>query len=166
MGQSSLPVLNKTGLSTRWHQTWDDRDFYNIKFEEDIFLKIFFELILTEYVLKHNLFFFKKSILTLKNFYSIFNFGKVLNLNSLKNFYLTKINDELVIFYMMRFYIMRLDNVTIVILRLFFPVRRSKTNLPQLIKLKKKKRRYLQKLNNLLKYLRWGESEMFNLKNF
>ena len=61
---------------------------------------------------------------------------------------------------------MRLDNVTIVILRLFFPVRRSKTNLPQLIKLKKKKRRYLQKLNNLLKYLRWGESEMFNLKNF
>ena len=166
MGQSSLPALNKTGLSTRWHQTWDDRCFYNLKFEEDIFLKIFFELILTEYVLKHNLFYFKKLSLTLKNFYSIFNFGKVLNLSLLKNFYLNHLNTELVIFYMMRFYIMRLHTTTIIILRLFFPLRKSKTNLPQVLKLRKKKKRYFQKFINIVKYLNVTRLEPFQLKNF
>ena len=122
MGHSSLPMLNKAGTTIRWPSIWDDKHFYNIKFEEDIFLKIFFDLILREPVFLYCYYFKKNFLINLRNLLISNNF---LTFHKFKNFYLLrifKLNNHPFLFYFMRFYILRVKNIHIIFLNLFFPI--------------------------------------------
>ena len=43
MGQRTLPVMNRQGYSSVWNYIWDDKLNYSDNYNEDIFLKHFFE---------------------------------------------------------------------------------------------------------------------------
>lgn len=62
MGQSSLPVLNKVGLSMRWDSSYDSSVNFKKYVLLDIFIKKFFDFIFDDKILLifYNNFFFKK----------------------------------------------------------------------------------------------------------
>lgn len=43
MGQASIPVLNRTGCYMYWLSSWDDLHSFSKRFNEDLFLRSFFE---------------------------------------------------------------------------------------------------------------------------
>lgn len=164
MGQSSLPVLNKSGRSIFWTNVWDDYNYYNIKFEEDIFIKIFFELFFTDNLFYNNFFFSKQFAFKLNNFYYYNYYYYGTKYNSYCKYLLMEIRRRRLIFYFMRFHILRLGSNIVILLKLFFPVNR---------RFKKRKRKsnqfkYLYRLTRVLKFLNFNyklKNQIF-LKNF
>lgn len=43
LGQASIPVLNRTGCYMYWLSSWDDLHSFSKRFNEDLFLRSFFE---------------------------------------------------------------------------------------------------------------------------
>lgn len=129
MGQSSLPVLNKTGRTTNWTNIWDDRYYYNIKFEEDIFIKIFFELFFKHGFRNYVFYFTDNFLIRLNNFYYYKYYSELFSLNFYRKRILkTYKTKRKFIFYFMRFHILRFENNIIIFTRIYFPFNIKKSN--------------------------------------
>jgi len=120
MGQSSLPILNKTGRSICWTNIWDDLHYYNIKFEEDIFIKIFFELFFKNNIYKYTVLINNTYLSKLQNIYvPDYYYNRITN----QNFFFFLIKDLIIskkfIFYFMRFHILRIESVVVIFLNIF-----------------------------------------------
>lgn len=165
MGKSSLPILNKTGRTIAWDNSWDDLKYYNIKFEEDIFIKIFFDLFFNEHLFKHN-FFLKKFYLNKLKFFYLDSYTYLNEyFDDFRPFILSLIKPSKIIFYFMKFHILRVNSSIILILKLFFPIRRKKKKITK--KLRKKKN--LIKTFRVLKLISLFLNEkttLFKKKNF
>jgi len=71
MGQSSLPIGNKLGVSMRWDASYDNLINFKKQFLFDIFLKKFFDYIFEDKLI---FFFFKFFFKKEANFFFFFNF--------------------------------------------------------------------------------------------
>lgn len=78
MGQSSLPILNKVGLSMRWDSSYDNNINFKTEVLRDIFIKKFFDHIFDDKVL----------LVFYKNFFyknhKIFNLSSIFKLKKKK----------------------------------------------------------------------------------
>lgn len=59
MGQASIPVVNRTGYSMYWLSSWDDLHSYSRYFNEDVFVRGFFDDMFHRKI-STNLIFFKQ----------------------------------------------------------------------------------------------------------
>jgi len=65
LGQASIPVLNRTGYSMFWLSSWDSLHHYNKLFNEDMFIRSFFENMFTRKMSTH-FYYYKKSHIDFK----------------------------------------------------------------------------------------------------
>ena len=63
MGQASIPVINRTGYSMYWLSSWDDLHSYSRYFNEDIFIRDFFDNIFNRKISASFIFFKPKNSL-------------------------------------------------------------------------------------------------------
>lgn len=164
MGQSSLPVLNKSGRTVRWTNTWDDKHFYNIKFEEDIFIKIFFELFFRENLSNQQFLFSKNYLFKLNNFYYFQYYTEIENMNTFRELVLSSFELHRVIFYFLRFHILRIKNIIVVFIKLFFPEKRKISEQQKMFFNK-----YTQKFVKIMRIFTLTpkiKQNIFSLKNF
>lgn len=166
MGHSSLPMLNKSGTFIRWTNVWDDKHFFHIKFEEDIFLKLFFELILKEQILRNKFVYLTKYFVYLKNFYLKNFYLKIKKFRRLRLSLINTFANTFLVLYFMRFYILKFQSYYMVLINLFLP-------------LTKKKREQNKQRNNLkllffkiflhltkIKYCQYSAKQVFLVENF
>lgn len=119
MGRSSLPILNRTGSYLRWYNVWDDKNYFSIKYEEDIFINFFLQFFLNEILfLKKTFGNFQIFTFFMKNKSNKYNF----NFTSLTQ-YINHIQNKFIKLkkkiYFMRFNILRFNSNYLIILKMF-----------------------------------------------
>lgn len=123
---------------------WDDKYYYNIKFEEDIFIKIFFELLFKHGYKNYTFLFNKQYLQSLLNVYFPQYYLYVANTLFYRNFFTSELKLYKIILFLMRFHILRFNNNIIIFIRIFFP-----------LKVKKPKKHLTKSLRNLFKFYKF-----------
>jgi len=109
MGQSSIPVLNRSGYSMFWSSVWDDKHRYKHSFLEDLFIRkyipyVFSNKISSNLIFNANSSFNKTSNLYL---YKKYNLNYNLSKHSISNFLL---NFNKLPVYISKIHIIRLNS--------------------------------------------------------
>lgn len=112
MGQSSLPIGNKLGVSMRWDASYDNLINFKKQFLFDVFLKKFFDYIFEDKLI---FFFFK------------FFFKKNLNFFFFSNFF--KLKKKRVISYLSKIWVLKYQGWYVVSFYLYVPKVFLKKNL-------------------------------------
>lgn len=109
MGQSSIPVLNRSGYSMFWNSVWENKHNYTTFFKEDVLIRKYITFLFNEKISSQT-FFLKNLNLNIEkkaHWQKVYNIKLDLNQQSLINF-LNKFNK--LPLYISKIHIIRLDN--------------------------------------------------------
>lgn len=122
MGQSSIPVLNRTGYSMFWSSVWDDVHSYNKLFKEDLFLKKYIPLVFNDKISSRPLFLTNKYsfIINVKKLSKKYDVKLLQHINSPSfSRHLFKLNK--MPNYISKIYIVRFQNWLVIYLYIYTP---------------------------------------------
>lgn len=87
MGQSSIPVLNRSGYSMFWTSVWDSKHNYTSLFKEDVLIRKYISLLFNEKISAQPTMFNKNINFSNVNYWQkIYNIKFVINKSSLATF--------------------------------------------------------------------------------
>lgn len=108
MGQSSIPVLNRSGYSMFWTSVWENKHNYTSLFKEDVLIRKYISLLFNEKISAQSTIFNKNiNFSNTTNWQKMYNIKFTINKSSLSTF-LQRFNKLPV--YMSKIHIIRLND--------------------------------------------------------